>query len=165
MKWLVAAVFVALVVPSGAGGATLTTADGTVAQPYQSWVDASRVPVVADAITVYTDDATTRCDVPAEGCSLPGWVFVDPALAGHDLRAVFMHEMGHEFDAGMPDWKRAAFMRITRRHGSWDSEADYPPVEEFADTYSECSTHRLHPSDSTIDYASQWRRACRLIRQ
>jgi hypothetical protein len=120
--------------------------------------------MVAGTFTLFQDDAVARCDVKAVGCESADWLFINPAQSRDDRRAEFFHEMGHKFDAEMPDWKRTAFMRIARRNAPWSSDADYPPEEEFADAYSECARHNHWSNFSTLDYASQFRRTCKLIK-
>ena len=161
-----AAIIALLCLAVPAGAATLVLADGTQRpEPYQSWVDAARVPTVPGTVTLDLGgcDELTAC--APEGTSS---ISLSAEWANPH---VLLHEMGHVFDDTMPAWVRARFQAIMRKRGTWASAASRAPAnEQFAEAYSLCARH---PSIKDryaggYDYSptpAQHRAVCGLIRQ
>jgi hypothetical protein len=163
------ATLLALATPAGA--ATLVLPDGTARpQPYQSWVDQSLVPTPAGTVTLrlapcpYHWDGGVACADQGDRTIYLG--------AGGRGRDIFLHELGHIFDAAvMTDAARGRFAAMLGLRGAWnDQSLAHPPLEMFADAYSVCARFR---TIRTVYYAPngyapgprEHRRACALIRQ
>lgn len=173
----VALLLCALAASSSASAVTLVNPDGSVAQPYQSWAESSHVPVV-DGRLGFTASDVNCGPRPIGGCaSRAGWIAVVPRPDADETRHVMFHELGHEFDFAMPDWKRQVFRRILRLPSTpwW---TDHPHIEfslseEFADFYADCAVAdhaevafiTPTPDDLQEVPARHVRRICRLMRQ
>lgn len=180
MRWGLLLVVLGLASPRNAGAVTLVRPDGRVAQPYQRWADASKVPTPRGTVTVYGD----RCPEGPWACYYRDGrrLYIDRATiepllhAGSDelmaAKRGFFHELFHDFDEGGPltDGDRAQFMRIMRLHGAWRiSDHDHSPNEVFANGAAACALRsRLDTSGAFggnyEPTARQHRRVCALIR-
>lgn len=165
LKILLATVVVALCLPGSAQAVQLVNPDGSVAQPYQAWADAAKVPMPDRVVNV--EPSLSRCGVGHRACTWADQLRI-ACVSGRDCRFVLLHEIGHQYDFAMPVWKRQVFARIV---GHWDAE-------RFAVGYSLCALgvreYRSRQADGSVrtDYGygyhptrSQQRRVCRLIRQ
>lgn len=180
MRVLILTVFASLMFAAPASAVDLVTPSGSVAEPYQTWADLAHVPTVRGTVTVAHDLTTCGSDIGVRGCAF--WdqnllqIAAGPRCGLTGRRAMricryaTMHELGHFFDARMPEWKRLRFQRLIGDTGTWDA----PDVlgtrtrEYFADVYALCAMDdwfmevpgRSMPSLSV----RQWVRACHLIR-
>ena len=157
----------ALVLAASAQATTLVLPDGTRGpQPYQSWVDRARVPTPPGDVLLRLDG----CDATLPGCAPEGerLIALEPDwVTPH----VLLHELGHVFDDGMPDWARTGIQSMFGRRGPWlAAAASNPPDEQFAEAYSLCARHasireRYYGPYRYSPTPSQHRRACALIRR
>lgn len=112
------------------------------------------MPVPSGRIIVHRD--LTLCDYTFEvdACaSAAGWIAV-PLTQGRWARNLFYHELGHHFEWQAPEWKRRAFGTAA---GRWS-------VEQFAETYAECSQIRRRPGLSSVyNSTRKYRNLCRII--
>ena len=127
---------------------TLVNPDGSVAQPYQGWLERSRMPVPAVTHLVLRTDATDVCGAVA--CTYEhGPIAIDPTWceqAQRSCRLALLHETGHQFDYSMPTWKRDVFLKIVARSGElWRSGFANSPHETFAAAYSFVSAYASAP--------------------
>lgn len=168
------------VLATNASAVTLVDRAGEVAQPYQHWADLSHVPTVSGVVTVAHDLATCGSEIGVRGCAFWNQNLIQIAagprcgLTGRRAmrvcRFATMHELGHFFDARMPEWKRLRFQRLIGDAGTWDA----PDVlgtrtrEYFADVYALCAMDDWYmevPGRSTPSLSvRQFIRACHLIR-
>jgi hypothetical protein len=146
-----------------AARADATTITGTT-QPYQSWVDAARVPTPEGELEVAVDDSCPD----ALGCTTGGEQITVVAFAPVQT---FLHEVGHVFDAAyLTDELRGRFIAITGRPALrwWTGAA--PAGEWFADAYAHCAlARRIAPRwgySVGDELLAGWRlqKACWLIR-
>ena len=124
----------------------MVTPDGSVAQPFQSWADATRVPTPERTTTIYP--AKDLCPPTASGdgvraacATQDGRIGIDAPFCSIDAQSCRLnlrHELGHLYDYSMPDWKRTAFLKIIGRVGTpWrTNDRNASPHEIFADAYS-----------------------------
>lgn len=172
---LAIAAAIALASPAPVEAVTLTDPHGTISQPFQAWADAAKVPTPDARIVV--DRGVGGCgDATVGGCaSRSGWIAVRDTGDWHEMHSVFLHELGHEFDFRMPEWKRDTFGRIVGVPGPW--YVDQPHVkfshsELFADLYATCAVsrkprERVVSANGELFYLTtrDLLRVCRLIRQ
>jgi len=162
------AVALVLLVAAPAGAATtLVLPDGTQRpQPYQAWVDAAHVPTPPGVVTLRLDGCGE--DMPA--CAPVGErsIALSPDWASPH---VLLHELGHVFDDGMPEWVRARFASLVDLRGPWlATAASAPAGERFAEAYALCARHptiRRRRAGGSYRYSptpAQHKRACALIR-
>lgn len=150
---------------------TLVTPAGQVAEPYQGWADASKMPTVPSTVTI--DPDTSVCPFGRPECTGPDTDRIH--FAPGTNRETLYHALGHRFDYAMPEWKRQRFLRIQNEARPWRSPPN-SPHEQFAVAYALCATGATRPGkrDSWGDvgeygygYAPrsprQYRRACHLI--
>lgn len=145
---------------------------------YARWVRRSGVPTPPITLVLH------RASCPlAEGASCTLWGMpYDMWLLPEEWRNrfVFMHELGHIFDAGMDDTFRIRFGNVMRDPRPW-YDGDYDSrgqalSEDFADVYATCGIYGMRalpvpPEDATVALEGygreitmrQYRRACRLI--
>ena len=171
-----AIVLTALAAPAGAGAVTLVNFDGAAAQPYQSWADRSRVPTVPTQVQLWQHQPAV--------CGSTAWICTTQAPAviyTRDARPIapveLMHELGHQYDFLMPEWKRVVVRRILQLPSTpWKIAQPHTSLslsETFADIYSACAlTRRRYPvvdvfyDDHVYEVpVRQARRVCSLIRQ
>jgi hypothetical protein len=154
---------------------TLLVLDNEYApQPYQRWVDRASVATPLASVRLHL----TRC-ADAAACASPEEqaIWVDPSERRWDRRVMLLHELGHLYDAVMPEWKRARFQVIMGLTGSWEGApasgwGPGPPIEQFAQGYALCALagarrDRIREWDSVYGYwpsRSQHRRVCALLR-
>jgi hypothetical protein len=145
------------------------TPDGRVAQPFQRWADRAKVPTAATTVVVHQEPcpgaAGSACytadNIYESGVNVP--------LVG---RFIFLHELGHAYDAHvLSAADRARFQRIMRLGGAWGApSAGGAPSEQFADAYAHCALWH-HPRNFIfagryLGYAptpKQYRRVCAFI--
>lgn len=172
-------VLVGLVSAPTAGAVTLVTPDGQVAQPYQRWADAAKVPTYSGPVELslamcpYIDNGAS-CSF---GYDSPPRVWLaathtppdEQATRLHDLE---LHELGHVFDAQvMTGAARERFAAIFGLRGQGWTEGPYRLrlEEQFAQGYMLCAYDPRQPFSATsIGYAPsirQHRRVCALIRR
>ena len=147
-RWLIGVLVVLAFVPGSAGAVTLVNPDGSVAQPYQWMADRARVPTV-DKTLVVQFDAAQMCQGHADCSSPDGWI----ALTAPDpmMRHVLMHELGHQFDYVMPEWKRQRFLRTLHLGIPWEANGNPASGREiFADYYADCARKRHMVSTSGL---------------
>ena len=161
---LLAVVMLMLLAPP-AGAVQLVNPDGSVAQPYQAWADASRVPLVSETVVVKNDALIcaefVACATPAvDTNSCPSYAtcvvwpdsqthatvwLTDPARMPVSPK-IMLHELGHLYDHSMPEWKRQVFRRIVRLPNlPWRIEQPHtaPSLSEiWAEVYAECAVLR-----------------------
>lgn len=156
----VLSLLVVLAFPAAAGAVQLVNPDGSVAQPYQTWADAAKVPTPNHQVTVIRD-ASKFCGQPVAGCA---WRDGTAIAIGCDIGAgcqrVFMHELGHVFDFEMPEWKRQVFRKIVGLQMSW-----YAARPHFQASYSEYFANSYANLAISSDRSRIQRRMDRLIRQ
>lgn len=135
-------VVLAGLVAGPAGATTLVLPDGTQRpQPYQSWVDASRVPTPPGTVTLHL--APCPAAPSAGGCVARGTSAIFLGPSGRDRRTL-LHELGHVFDqAVMTPRARSRFQALSRRPGAWAAAAGGDSAEEqFAEAYALCAQRR-----------------------
>lgn len=180
MRTLIATLGVFLAMATPAGAVQLVNPDGSVAQPYQSWADSSRVPTVAGHISVVINPticgAHRACTSAGHESTPPTIWLTNPSLVPINLYTT-MHELGHQYDFAMPEWKRIVFQRIVQLPTTpWYVARPHVAKslsEVFADAYAECAIVRraeaivlaLEDGDFHEIPARSVRRVCRLIRQ
>ena len=158
---------------------------GRDTQPYQSWIDASLVPVphLRARFFGHAADCTCESDYPPVIYLSTGGV--DPLFPDVD-RLGLMHEVGHLFDDRiLSPADRLAFKRIDGQpnapwHGPLNDAAggDDPgsPQEDFANAYSVCAVYGTEVPDTAArdlmpllpDGTPNWAAqdaTCALIRQ
>ena len=176
LKGVILAAAVLLVGGAPAGAVDLVSPDGSIAQPYQHWADLSHVPTVDEVLPIDPDMST--CDALWHGvraCIEPlrGAIHLRDARCGlfsaqawRKCRFTVMHEVGHQFEYRMPDWKRNRFAPLVFGAPPWASSEELS--EGFADVYAMCSMGTQFPIDASWTYpgisARNFRRACHLIR-
>lgn len=137
------AVASAIVVASPTAGAVeLVNANGSSAEPFQTWANGSKMPTPAGRVFVFTPTTPNGWDYCGDGkaaCAYDGVVpsinFFSPVV----LRpSVFFHELGHVYDYSMPSWKREEFFKITGYGPGW-KDGPNSAAERFADAYSLCA--------------------------
>lgn len=157
-------------------GTTLIASDGSERpEPYQSWVDASRVPTPDARIALHLAPCPFN---PARSCANPqGWIFLYTEHAEGTWKWAFLHELGHHFDYNhMTNGARLRFRRIIAERRAWRSSPN-SPHEQFAEAWSQCarSDRWLFGYESRYaespEYAyryrptlEQHRRVCALVR-
>src|SRR3954469_2126092 len=98
-----------LALASPARATTILLPDGTASpQPYQSWVDAARVPTPAGNVLL-------RVGGCAELDSLACTELTDRTIdadPGWLRPQILLHELGHIFDHDMAPWARTAFAAV-----------------------------------------------------
>ncbi len=170
---------------AGAEAAVLVRPDGApVGGAWQTWVDRSKVPTAPGPVLFAFD----HCPRAVGGCywGYPDWdgrpreVRISPLLTSGNgwRREALLHELGHDFDAHvMTGAARRRFMVIMRYptapwrgpHGEVQ-----PPIERFADAYSECAIYGAArdqevegklPGFANDPTPHQHRRVCSLIRR
>lgn len=172
---------------ASASAVTLVNPDGSVAQPYQSWADLSNVPTVDETITVTTDMTICGPSPTIHGCTQRGVpvIHLRPKRCGYgtwrECRFVFMHELGHQFDFQMAEWKRDRFQATLSGTSAssvygpgftfgWNDPS--PPdggsmAEDFADAYAKCAFHDhaivIYGRAMIDPTKQQLRRVCHLI--
>ena len=157
---------------SSAQASTVVDASVPVA-PYVGWVTASLVPTPDVSVDLAFDDGICD-DGVACAAVVDGRPHISLTRFAIGRRWVFLHELGHVFDATvMTDDARAAFLKAARWHGSggwFDGDHDAMPAEWFADAYARCAIHqrirraRLY-STSFLPGPRSHQRVCRVIRQ
>jgi len=134
--------------------------DGATIQHYQRWVDSALAPSPDVKVTVYPD---TTCPgepvipksvqgdllggVPEE-CTLQStstiYLYVNPSMEMSYKRGVFLHAMGHIFDAQLLEgtWIRDWMFELLSK--SIDLPADDPDLldEWIAEGWAMCARHR-----------------------
>lgn len=164
-----------LLVGCGDAQATLTLND----QQAQRWADAAVVPLPEGTRTVVhegQDMPDCRATVLVAGCTDSTSTIWLATGCGGGCRFVFFHELGHNFDAQMPEWKRVVFKQIVRMPQGWTEPDDFgdTPAEQFADAYSQCAMNRRmykwsFGKDTYYFWnplgPKQFARVCKLIRQ
>jgi len=148
------AVALVLLAAAPAGAATtLVLPDGTKRpQPYQSWVDGAKVPTPDGEVTLRLDGCGE--DMPA--CAPVGerTISLSPDWSS---RHVLLHELGHVFDDGMPEWVRARFSELVELRGAWLAEAAAAPAgERFAEqrlaaAFVSVDVHGVEQRDAGIE--------------
>lgn len=149
-----------------ANATVITGPEGQVSRPYQRWADIARVPTPTGTVVV---DASGCPGLPLNpGCTLPWWpIYLDAKIP--DLRAHFLHELGHQFDYRvMTTTARRSFGRIFRDPRSW-RQSPNSLHEQFAEAYRYCARYRRMPIDTTTEYdyqptQRQHQKVCALIR-
>lgn len=119
--------------------------------PYQRWVDESAVPTPDVSMEVIEEPAGVGCPSLAKEVigQFPActdthkhiWIGAEE-IEGVHPREIFMHEVGHDFDAlDMTEWARERFEALYNLPGPWFySEQEWnSPGEWFATAYAECS--------------------------
>jgi len=117
--------------------------------PYQRWVDESAVPTPDVTIEVIETEAGHGCpgrQFDYIACTAP-WerkIWIDEAGAvSRRPREIFMHELGHNFDADvLPEWARERFDALEGLGGPWvitEEPQPMTPSEWFAETYAQCA--------------------------
>ena len=122
-----------------AAATTLVLPDGTQRpQPYQSWVDAARVPTPPGIVTLHL--APCPGAPTAGGCVARGSRAIHLGPGGRDRRTL-LHELGHVFDQTvLTTATRARFQALARRSGAWAAMAGGDSAEEqFAEAYALCA--------------------------
>lgn len=166
-----------LLFPATSQGVTLLDGSGAIAQPYQHWADLSRVPAIEGTFTVDFDMAPCR-NADALACvdSTNGRIHLSGPACGvtqpgawRICRFIFEHELGHPFEAAMPEWKHLRFAALTRSGFSWSIPEQAVQLREaFADVYAMCAMGSNEPPADDWQIpdlsASTFRRACHLIR-
>lgn len=152
MKWAAVIVAVAaLMAPAVAHGTVARSAtSGRLApQPWQGWIDRSLIPIPNWPLQI----RFAQCDGPTDGCfDGVDTIWVAPTVRTDHRRYVFLHELGHWFDANaLNDHDRTVFMRIARSSGTaWTGDVE----EVFADAFASCARWRTladdHTGDSTL---------------
>jgi hypothetical protein len=126
---------------SPASATTVVTADGKVAQPYQSWADGSLMPTPPGIVVVHPDPCPSAPDWAA-GCALPDIraIYLGPGARTPDR---FLHELGHIFDHDvMTDPLRAVFAATIHHPSAWAGAPSINlPQEQFAEAYALCALH------------------------
>ncbi len=135
------------------------------------WVQHLSLPLPSREIVVSLSGCPAAPQ--AAGCSAPGMIWLRRATSD---RAVLLHELGHQFDYGQPQWSRAAFEALNNDHRPWETMPN-GPAEQFAEAWMACAAPSLAASsydDATGRYdlaygyqptRRQLQRACRLIRR
>jgi hypothetical protein len=150
MRFVLASVMVLLLLPASAGAVTLVNPDGSVVQPYQEWANLSHVPTADTTITV--EDDPQNCGMTYVPIACTDLANGRMYLARDADRATLYHELGHVFDAAMPEWKRQRFRRIVGLVAGawpWSSGDQFQKslVEAWANAYSICARGRAGLSD------------------
>lgn len=134
-----------LIMAPGSGAMVLTVNGGGSTEPFMTWATKSQVPLPDAQITIFDHATEYPCqDVVGErvmGCAQPGSVWISESAHTFYFqvrRDVFLHEIGHEFDAfNMTDASRAAFARYVGTT-PWGDGA-HPRAEWFAEAYMLCA--------------------------
>lgn len=129
-----------LVLVAKSGATTIVAPAGS---PFQRWVDEAKVPTPEVTLTVVETPGPHGCpgrtlDYPACTAEQTVWISQEAQAP----RQVFLHELGHNVDALMPEWMRARFMAIMGLTGPWRLEGEPAPLgpnELFANVYAECA--------------------------
>lgn len=124
--------------------------------PYQQWVDESKMPTPDVTITVIETEYGHGCpsrESDYVACTIPSeaLIWIAPAEVTKP-REVFLHEVGHNVDARMPEWMRVRYMAIMDFEGVWSVQAEPAPItpsERFAASYSECAVKPYIPLAAT----------------
>ena len=186
MRYLTAIVLFLLVFPATASaGTTLILPNGQPApKRFLSYIEQSKVQT--PSVTIMLQRSGCPGVLESGGCTAHGWSQIYITHSSWDDQFSFMHELGHNFDFGMPHAARLAFAKILNDHRAWyEGEADAllmssnaPLVEQFADYYASCAidgsapvTITQHHRDyvATEGYAKapitvrQYKQICRLI--
>lgn len=163
----------ALLLPASAGAVTLINPDGSVAQPYQGFADQSRVPVAN--VTVLVRPANGLCG-SSQACTsaAPPTIWLSDVSQPMEMLSL-MHELGHQYDFVMPEWKRVVVRRIVGLELPWSIDRPHTALsysEVFAVIYAECAVLKrpesialTDDSHSTEISTRRMARLCRLIRQ
>lgn len=111
------------------------------AQPYQSWVAASRVPTPPGQVNLVLG-ACPGGPAWAAGCANPSERTIWLGVEGRN-RVTLLHELGHLFDEYVLEAAdRRRFQAIIGRRGAWEGPAAIdPPHEQFAEAYALCARH------------------------
>jgi hypothetical protein len=166
------------------GNARLVTPDGLIAQPYQRWADAAKMPTPLGQVTVYDEPCPTghwACYYRDGRRIYLDPVRMRPLIAAQDhatrlqARIFFFHELFHDFDETgvLTDVDRAEFERIMHLTGAWRiADHDHSPNETFADGAAACAVRpTISEWDTEVVGGSyqptprQHRRVCALIRR
>jgi hypothetical protein len=135
------------------------------AEPYDTWLAESRVPIPDQAMTVVNEPCPAP---PAVVCAWNGTIY--NGSTGTTLaRSMFFHEVGHVYSYGhISDEAGAAFLSAVGKDGTdWNATQSQ---EVFADTYSLCARQRIRNRKRySLDVgptlsAERARAACRVIR-
>lgn len=167
---------------SQAVATVLVNPDGSVAEPYQSWVDTARVPTVGiDMPLVRSVDACGDLDVYV--CTDMAAIYVKGENCGlakslwRTCRFFVLHENGHVYNGYMLPWKETTFARLAQWPGRpWYEEDLFGDSlsERFANSYAACATGKFPSELRVSEHVSllppwrpgpkRFRRICRLIR-
>lgn len=168
-----------------AQASTVITPESVASYPYQRWIDEARVLTPDASLTVYEGPASPfQC--AALACMNPDddpEMYMSTGALEHRAvaRALFLHEIGHLFDARLlDDSERAEFASLlapsTRRWVAPYGRFDRRPMETFASTWASCALYgpRRYDAFTQNDWATyggmrivgardRYLRACRMI--
>jgi len=159
-KGLLLSLLCLAVLPSGAEAVTLVTPDGRVAEPYQTWANASKVPTTKDIIIVIAAPCPSPAFTSAQGCTFNDLsaIYIHPTAT--TPRQTFLHELGH---VGIARWFRYAHYRAFGHIFRWKT-FDH---ELAAEAYSLCAVKRRLRTAVGGSYNAtprQHKRACDVFR-
>jgi hypothetical protein len=152
----------AALAPSALGATRIETAGE---RPFQRWVDKALVPT-PDAVISVVEEPCPFAESSA--CTQEGTltIWIGPEAG----RAVFLHELGHQFDyLEMDEAERDGFRRLARERREWRSPPN-SPHENFAEAYALCARkrHLRRPPRMWLagfrPIVRRYGRACRRIR-
>jgi hypothetical protein len=136
VKFWIAVGGAVLAMCGSAQASTVISPESGASYPYQRWVDRAKVPTPDVALTVYEGECPEN---GAVGCTRPdGTVWILPRKNRLSVRAIFLHELGHQFDwAELDPWGRQRFSTL------WPYLPDDAPWEQlaepFASEYARCT--------------------------
>lgn len=157
--------------PASADAVDLRFPDGRVAQPYQRWADAAKVPTPNVAAAVYRG----HCPGWYSGCMLHDENWREPwriyLPQRERTRLGLGHYLGTLYDeTQMTDTARRAFLQLMHDSRDWVSPPNSPD-EQFAEAYAFCARQNSYPfkhlPGGGWDYSPTVRQhtgACALIR-
>jgi hypothetical protein len=146
-----------------ASATVVTTADGSSSYKFQTWVDRAYIPGPTSVVV-----RLLRCPAADKSaCVYPNTIeiYLDPASI---TRRKFLHEVGHVFDYGQPQWARDKFEEIMHDTRPWRSPPN-SPHEQFAEAWAGCASHKAISDEAAFGYnylptPRQFQKACQLIK-
>jgi hypothetical protein len=170
MRVTLCVLLVVLAVPNAASAVTLVTPDGQVAQPYQRWANAAKVPTPNVSVVLMDGGPfASPSAAPSTVDRLATITLGGTYPTALTRRYAFLHELGHIFDFTMlSDSDRATFLATVKRPQWWDTSSK-PGGELFADAYAFCALNRrLLGLDEGYGYVPSrhaFRRVCAMVRR
>lgn len=164
------ALLLVLLVPASAS-AEVRWPSGTVAQPFASWAESSAMPLPPGDITVVVSPCPLETDVVASGCTAREWpIFLDAALLADQMREVFLHEIGHQFDwRVLTNADRVRLAAVMHAPWPWSQGSRPSGSEWFAEAYSTCARpglmRTLSRRKGRVWMRYDWQPSVRRVRQ